>query len=179
MTPFKFRRLVSAPSAKRFFYMDAQDYGPQPPCPDCGHPASRFPRVGFTCSNVPSCLSCPSCSSMFLVFLTTSMHRIYRIMVLNRLAPIAGILRLVSRASASTAAAFRPLYPVHPVYRCSMGRKPDQPDRVLFADRPRRKTERDPFLFVSIRVHLWFVFINVPLFHSRMIRPVSGGTGLV
>ena len=50
--PFKFRRLVAAPSAKRLIYMDAQDLQdsrPQPPCPDCGHPASRFARVSFLC----------------------------------------------------------------------------------------------------------------------------------
>ena len=44
VTPFKFQCLVSAPSAK-FFYMDAQDaqdYRPQPPCPDCRYPVSRF-----------------------------------------------------------------------------------------------------------------------------------------
>ena len=76
--------------------------------------------------------------------------------------------------SASRATASRPVNPVHPVYPCSLGRLPDQPDRVLVADRPRRKTERDPFVFVSIRVHSWFAFINVPLFLSRMIRPVVG-----
>ncbi len=36
--------------------------------------------------------------------------------------------------------------PVHPVYPCSIGRSPDQRDRVIVADKPRRKTERDPFV---------------------------------
>ncbi len=68
LTPFRFRRLVSAPSARRFTYMDAQDaqdYRPQSPCPDCGHPASRFARVSFFCSSVSSSISCSSCLSMF------------------------------------------------------------------------------------------------------------------
>ena len=95
-------------------------------------------------------------------------------MVLNRLAPIAGILRLVSRESAIPAPAPRPVNPVHPVHRCSIGRLPDQRDRVLGADRPPRKTERNPFVFVSIRVHSWFVVFNASLFHPRMIRPSWG-----
>ncbi len=33
-------------------------------------------------------------------------------------------------------------------------------------------------VFVSIRVHWWFVFSDDPLFHSRMIHPVVGGRGL-
>ena len=37
--------------------------------------------------------------------------------------------------------------------------------------------EGGPSVFMSIRVHSWFVFIDAPLFHSRMIRPVSGGGG--
>ena len=37
--------------------------------------------------------------------------------------------------------------------------------------------EGGPSVFVSIRVHSWFVFSDDPLFHSRMIHPVVGGRG--
>ena len=37
--------------------------------------------------------------------------------------------------------------------------------------------EGGPSVFVSIRVHWWFVFSDDPLFHSRMIHPVVGGGG--
>ena len=32
-------------------------------------------------------------------------------------------------------------------------------------------------VFVSIRVHSWFVFIDYHLFHPRRVRPVVGGGG--
>ena len=57
-------------------------------------------------------------------------------------------------------------------------RKKSDPRRHTKKDEgPRRKTEGDPSLFVSIRVHWWFVFKFDRQFLPRMIRPAVGGGG--
>ena len=151
--------------------------------------------------------SAPLSGRSRIPFLLTWMDRMYRIFSGDGWFEVLDFRKsaAITAGVSSGATPSHPDYPVHPVHPCSKILFPIGYELLLFHPRmicpagqgwclpetkrkkelstkthegTRRKTERNPSLFVFIRVHLWFVLKRDRQFLPWMIRPVVGDGGL-